>query len=188
MEHPTINQLKQFREEVYQSMKRSADALMNLVDALSGQRDARTVAELSLEPGFERKYSSVYQAIGDFEVKGEGQQAKEKRLLQIIGDTVPEPGRNGYWLFGTDGTPAPRPYARTMEDRGFVYQPNVAKGNKPVTIGHSYSVFGRSSNVPCGWRYLASTAMTYPCPRSNKPTLNALTWNTSIALANSGFC
>ena len=142
MEHPTINQLKQFREEVYQSMKRSADALMNLVDALSGQRDARTVAELSLEPGFERKYSSVYQAIGDFEVKGEEQEAKEKRLLQIIGKTVLEPERNGYWLLGTDGTPAPRPYARTMEDRGFVYQPNVVKGNKPVTIGHRYSVLG----------------------------------------------
>ena len=142
MEHPTINQLKQFREEVYQSMKRSADALMNLVDALSGQRGARTVAELSLEPGFERKYSSVYQAIGDFEVKGEEQEAKEKRLLQIIGKTVLEPERNGYWLLGTDGTPAPRPYARTMEDRGFVYQPNVVKGNKPVTIGHRYSVLG----------------------------------------------
>lgn len=137
-----IDQLKQFREEVYQSVKWSADALMNLLDALSGQTSARSVAELSLEPAFERQYSSVYQAIGDFELKGRKRQEQEKSLLQIIGDTIPAPERNGYWLFGTDGTPAPRPYARTMEDRGFVYQPNVVRGNKPVTIGHSYSIVG----------------------------------------------
>jgi hypothetical protein len=69
----TINQLKQCREEVYQSMKRSADALMNLIDALSGQRRAKSVAELSLEPSFEREYSSVYQAIAGFEVNGKPQ-------------------------------------------------------------------------------------------------------------------
>jgi len=138
----TINQLKQFREEVYQSVRRSADGLLNLMDALSSQTSARSVAELSLEPAFERQYSSVYQAIGDFEVKGDKQQEKEKTLLRVIGGTVSEPERNRYWLFGTDGTPAPRPYARTMEDRGFVYQPNVVRGNKPVTIGHSYSILG----------------------------------------------
>jgi hypothetical protein len=138
----TINQLKQFREEVYQSVRRSADGLMNLIDALSSQTSARSVAELSLEPAFERQYSSVYQAIADFEVKRDEQQEKEKGLLRIIGKTVSEPERNDYWLFGTDGTPAPRPYARTMEDRGFVYQPNVVRGNKPVTIGHSYSILG----------------------------------------------
>ena len=79
-------------------MKRSADALMNLVDALSGQRGARTVAELSLEPGFERKYSSVYQAIGDFEVKGEEQEAKETaipnlKLADPFGDSFLVRGR-----------------------------------------------------------------------------------------------
>lgn len=138
-----MNTLKQFREEVHRSLKRSADAVMNLVDALSGQRGARSVAELSLEPSFEREYSSVYKAIADFEVKGEKQEEKEKALLQVIGSTVSEPERNGYWLFGTDGTPAPRPYASTLEDRSFVYQPNVIRGNKPVTIGHSYSVLGQ---------------------------------------------
>jgi len=34
----------------------------------------------------------------------------------------------------------PRPYAHTLEDRSFVHQPTVIRGNKPVTIGHSYSL------------------------------------------------
>ncbi len=36
--------------------------------------------------------------------------------------------------------PVSRPFARTLEDRAFVYQPNPVGSNKPVTIGHAYSV------------------------------------------------
>ncbi|MBE9048481.1 hypothetical protein IQ255_29565 [Pleurocapsales cyanobacterium LEGE 10410] len=36
----------------------------------------------------------------------------------------------------------PRPYAKTLEERSIIYQPNTItiKGNKPINIGHSYSV------------------------------------------------
>jgi len=37
-----------------------------------------------------------------------------------------------------DITPHPRPYARCLQDRGYVYSPQVP--NKPVTIGHRYSL------------------------------------------------
>ena len=37
-------------------------------------------------------------------------------------------------------TPLPRPYAQTLEERTIIYQPNTVKGNKPINIGHSYSV------------------------------------------------
>ena len=37
-------------------------------------------------------------------------------------------------------TPLPRPYAKTLEERTIIYQPNTVKGNKPINIGHSYSV------------------------------------------------
>lgn len=37
-------------------------------------------------------------------------------------------------------TPLPRPFARTLTDRGVVYQPNPVGGNKPVTAGHAYSI------------------------------------------------
>ena len=43
-------------------------------------------------------------------------------------------------MFAIDTTPAPRPYANTMPERGYIYQPNTIKGNKPVNIGYSYSI------------------------------------------------
>lgn len=30
--------------------------------------------------------------------------------------------------------------AKTLSDRGYIYQPNTVKGNKPINIGHSYSL------------------------------------------------
>lgn len=138
-------QLEQFREKVYQSFGLAADTLMDLVDTLSGQIHARSVAELSLEAGFRREYSSLYKAIDQFLVEPEDEtmeevrRKKEKELLDIIADYVAAPEKQAYWLFATDATPAPRQFARTLDDRGYVYHPNAVAGNKPVTIGHQYA-------------------------------------------------
>ncbi len=53
---------------------------------------------------------------------------------------VPSPQQRSYHLLGLDVTPVPRPHARTLEERGFVYQPNLVRGNKPINIGHAYSI------------------------------------------------
>jgi hypothetical protein len=61
--------------------------------------------------------------------------------------TLPPPQQRPFWLLGIDRTPAPRRFAVedarqsvTLPDRTFVYQPNTLRGNKPVTIGHDYSI------------------------------------------------
>lgn len=53
---------------------------------------------------------------------------------------LPEPQARKFWLFGIDVTPQPRPYAETLAERTYVYQPNTLTGNKPVNIGHQSSV------------------------------------------------
>lgn len=45
-------------------------------------------------------------------------------------------------LMVLDCTPAPRKHAKTLKDRGFVHAPNVIPGNKPITVGHQYSIMG----------------------------------------------
>ncbi|MBN2001756.1 MAG: hypothetical protein JXA21_00255, partial [Anaerolineae bacterium] len=55
--------LLQFREQVYQNFNKRADGLLEVVDALSGQQDVRSVAELSLAASFQRTYSSLYKSI-----------------------------------------------------------------------------------------------------------------------------
>lgn len=143
------SQLEQFREQVYQSLEKSADAILDLLDALSGQTGARSVAELSLEASFRREYSSVYAAIDDFFQATSAEQAarerreKEREVLRMIAEYMPPPAQQPYWLFGIDTTSAPRRFASTLADRGFVYQSNALTGNKPVTIGHRYSLMAQ---------------------------------------------
>jgi len=141
-----MTHMKQFRSELYQSFAYRADALMELIDALSSATTARSVVELSLEACFLRQYSSVYTAIDKFfqitdtSAAEEERRRQEQTLLELIARHIMPPEKQSYWLFGTDATPAPRKFARTLTDRGFVHQPNTLKGNKPVTIGHQYSI------------------------------------------------
>lgn len=130
------NQLTQFRDEVYQNFNNSkrTDALMDLVDALSSNTTARTVVELSLSPHFRRHYTALNKAIAESSLTN-------KQLARLANQGIATAERRKFHLLGTDVTPNPRPYARTLPDRGYVYQPNTIKGNRPITIGHQYSLW-----------------------------------------------
>ena len=135
-------QLEQFRLEVYHSFDRRADASMELLDALAGNRQARSVVELSLAPGFRRTYSSVYVAVGAcFAItKAEQRRQREQTLLGLVAAHLARPQRRKFWLFGIDATAVPRVFAPTLPDRGFVHCANPIAGNKPITLGHQYSL------------------------------------------------
>lgn len=141
----TIEQLKQFRQQLYTSIPYRADATMEVLDALSSNANAQSVVELSLNPSFRRNYKSVYDVIEHFfepshsEPNTEERQIHEQQLMRLISSYLPEPQHQRFWLLGVDVTSAPRPFAYTLEDRGYVYYPNAVAGNKPVTIGHQYS-------------------------------------------------
>lgn len=138
-------QLEQFRQRLYESFTYRADAVMDLLDALSSNITARSVVELCLNPLFRQGYGSVYTAIQDFfQASSPHRAAFERRVeeqerIRLLASFLPVPQQREFWLFGLDVTSAPRPFARTLKDRMFVYQPNPIKGNKPVAIGHQYS-------------------------------------------------
>lgn len=129
-----VTQLKQFRQQVYQNFNKRADTLMDLLDALSSNTSAQTVVELSLSPFFRRDYSALFTALDEWK-PGKA----DKSLAQLSAPYLPKPVQQPFWLLGTDVTSQARLHARTLEDRSFVYQPNLIKSNKPVTIGHAYS-------------------------------------------------
>ena len=138
-------QLKKFRQQLYSGLVYRGDTIMDLLDALSSNTTAKSVAELSLNPLFRRDYGSVYDGIQRFslfagvETTAEERRAQEQQLMQLIGSYLPMPQQQKYWLLGVDVTPAPRRFAATLTDRGYVYHPNTIASNKPVTIGHQYS-------------------------------------------------
>jgi hypothetical protein len=138
----------QFRKEVYQNFNKRADTLMDLFDALCGQTQAQSVVELSLESSFRRSYSALFHALNEYH-------PAKHALAQLAEPYLPQPEQRPFWLVGVDVTSQPRPYARTLEAREFVYQPNVIWGNKPITIGHQYSTVAllpeKEAEQPVPW-------------------------------------
>ena len=124
--------LEQFRTSLYQNFENRADTLMDLLDAMCSTPGAKSVAEYSLASVFRRSYSTLYKAIAEMELE-------EMWLPHRLVPYLPRLQRWPFWLLMVDVTPAPRPYAHTLADRGMVYQPEVVKGKLPVTIGHQYS-------------------------------------------------
>ena len=66
-----LTSLRQFRQEIYRCMKRGADAMFNVCDALLCESQAQSLPELSLSAIFERKWPSVYAALSDGNIKEE---------------------------------------------------------------------------------------------------------------------
>lgn len=134
---------------------------MELVDALCSFPEAKSTVELSLAPCFRRGHASLYAAIADYTWS-------DVELSHLAARYVRRPKQRPFWLLGVDVTPQPRPFARTLTDRGMVYQPNLVKGNKPVTIGHQYSTtallpepeagISRSWIVPLATQRVTTTA------------------------------
>ena len=142
----TKAQLQNFREQLYQSFKHRRDSIMDLLDALCSNNRVPSVVELSLNPLFRRKHDALYKAIGESSCpslpnsEGQAPSAEDASLSELIAQVVPAPKQRSFYLFGLDCTPMSRPHSRTLKDRTMVYQPTPIKGNKPVTIGHSYSM------------------------------------------------
>jgi len=130
--HTCLEALVQFRQRLYQNFINRADTLMELVDAVCSTSHARSVVEYTLAPCFRRTYSTLSKALNLW-------RWHTTQLARVLAPALPRPTQRAFWLLAVDVTPLPRPFARTLPDRGMVYSPNPIHGNTPVTIGHQYS-------------------------------------------------
>lgn len=142
------NKFQEFREKVYLELfDYRADALMNLLDALSSNLSARTVVELSLNGLFEREYGSVYDGIKNYNWKGadevsmtiNGEEviySQSQLQCHLVCGLLPEVGSRGFHLISLDGVPMSRLHSETLEDRSYVYSPTGVPGQKPLTVGY----------------------------------------------------
>lgn len=140
MQESIVNAFTKFRDRIYSFFCSRHDAAFELIDALSSNTSAKSVVELSLNPLHRRNHCSITRVLDEFYAKGSDKKSKNDELTQIISEQCISQRLRKYFLFAVDCTPNPRRYALTQEDRGFVYAPNTISGNKPVTIGHQYSV------------------------------------------------
>ncbi|MFN0065419.1 MAG: transposase [Chlamydiales bacterium] len=139
MRQEIIQKLQNFRTSLHRLFTKRADALFNLLDALS--RDGhqfKSVVELSQSVSFERSYNSITDGI----TRGLSHTDFKKTEQLVFDHTRAEKGKPH--LFFTDCTANPRPFAKVMQQRGIVHSPNPAPGNKPICVGHQYSLLAMS--------------------------------------------
>jgi hypothetical protein len=149
----TEDELQDFREQLHKKFEHRADSTMDLLDALCSNNQAPSVVQLSLNPLFRAGYSTLFKAIGESltteqqeeeeEIQADNipvQKRQQFECVDLISQVGSQPQQRHFFLMGQDCTSIGRPFAPSLEDRGIVHQPTQIKGNKPITIGHSYSL------------------------------------------------
>lgn len=122
--------IQQFRKAVYQSIQKRADAVLDLVDALTVAGHVDSPVALSEEAPFRRKFSSIFDTLrqGEFDFD---------QLLQVLYEYQSGSSEQiaDYEVYALDCTPNERPEAVTLEDRGSL----KTQKNEPARYGHKYS-------------------------------------------------
>ena len=126
----TKNKINQFRKAVYQSLKKRADILFDLIDALTVAGQVSSPVALSEQKPFRRKFESVYEGLKNGEMDiGE--------ILSLLPDCVPEDSETiaGYHVYAVDATPNEHEEAETLPDRSVL----KSNQNESMRYGHKYS-------------------------------------------------
>jgi hypothetical protein len=134
--------ISEFRKAVYQSLRRRADILFDLIDALTVAGQVSSPVALSEQKPFRRKFESVYDGLENGEMDiGE--------ILSLLPDCMPQESETvaGCKVYAVDATPNEHEEAKTLPDR------SVLKSDKkdPLRYGHKYSWLVRLINFGTSW-------------------------------------
>lgn len=130
--------LKTFRKNLYLNFPKRKDAIMNLLDALTsyGHR-CDSVVQLSKAECYNRQYSSITDAIADGLLC-----ARWEAIMKLVYKAAKPEDQIRINRFIIDCTSNSRQYAHKLADRTVTHSPNPAPGNKPICVGHQYSLLG----------------------------------------------
>ena len=92
---------------IYDTFPKRADATMELVDAISSNQSASSVVQLSQEPLFRRKHSSINDAIDNLANSIEGSKTIHSNFEELLIDQIQystSSSERGFHLFALDAT------------------------------------------------------------------------------------
>jgi hypothetical protein len=143
-----VSKFQSFRNRLFKLFPYRAGATMDLIDAVSAETNANSVVKISLSALFRRTYSSLTDVLSSlFRTNLNRHSTNEERREQTLKVTqllaeecAPTSKEYGFVLFAIDCTANPRIYADKVVDRTIVHAPNHVPGQKPITVGHEYSV------------------------------------------------
>ncbi|MHC4537560.1 MAG: transposase [Planctomycetota bacterium] len=126
-----LNKIIEFRQAVHvNGFGKQRDALSELLDAICLTGALSSFPLLSLSKAFRRQWHSLYKAV-------ERGTVIDEWLSYYLAKQVPQDGIQYYSL---DSSAWPRPRARTMDDRQYVYHPTPAVNGGSICIGYPYSL------------------------------------------------
>jgi len=138
----TKKSLSEFRKAVYQSLRRRADILFDLIDALTVAGQVSSPVALSEQKPFQRKFCSVYDGLKNGEMDVD-------EILSLLPACMPEGSETiaGYKVYAVDATANEHEQAETLPDR------SVLKSSKkePMRYGHKYSWLVHLINFGSSW-------------------------------------
>jgi hypothetical protein len=126
-----VNKIIEFRQEIQaKGFSKQRDALSETLDAICLKGAPTSFPMLSLSKVFRRQWHSLYKALERGRLDAEW-------LSRYLAEQVPQEGVQYYSL---DGSAWPRPRARTMDDRQYVYHPTAAVNGGSICVGYPYSL------------------------------------------------
>ena len=138
----TNKPIQQFRDAVYQSLRKRQEAVLDLIDALTVAGHVESPVALSEETPFRRKFSMVYDILRHavFDLDG---------LLHTLLEFQPEDSETiaGYEVYGLDATKDERPDAETLPERCSL----KSQKDEPLVYGHKYSWLVRLVRWGTSW-------------------------------------
>ncbi|MFZ1042904.1 MAG: hypothetical protein WCA79_00600 [Anaerolineales bacterium] len=114
------NKINEFRKAVYQSLKKRADILFDLIDALTVAGQVSSPVALSEQKPFRRKFESVYDGLrSDCAFQAQNGEMDIGEILSLLPDCVPEDSEMiaGYKVYAVDATANEHEEAETLPDR-----------------------------------------------------------------------
>ncbi|MGB3265418.1 MAG: NF041680 family putative transposase [Microcoleus sp.] len=128
--------LKEFRQAAYELLVKAKDATFELMDAVMTTRNASCLAEFSLNPLFNRQWSSIYEALQD------SRPDRKKLMMLYLQQLEQQVPQTEHILVAIDHTAWGRPDAKTLKDRTHEYQEGVIIGQGYSTIAWIPEAFG----------------------------------------------
>ena len=113
-----LNTLNEFRHEIYNCFDYASDTLFNLADALLTESQAQSVLELTLSPCFQRKWSSLYEAL-------QMGQINQTHFEQTLVRYAPRPRDGERLVLAVDASNIERPFSHTSPDRGWLFTSTI---------------------------------------------------------------
>jgi hypothetical protein len=160
----TFPELPAFRSRLHGCFTRRADALFELNDAMLTADTVVSLPRLSLEPGHQRGWGSVYAALAHGRIDTTACQRAICRSL--LPDAWP--------VFAVDVSTWPRCDAEASPERGYSYHPSRHSAGQPIVAGWAYQWIAQLSPARDSWTAPIDARRLHPSANANQAAVTQI--------------